>query len=118
MSGGTFDYKQYQIQDIRESIERELNTQGKDRPKSELWSDDEYYKKYPEELKYPTLRKDIEEKFKEAVKILKQAEIYVKRIDWYLSGDDSEDSFIKRLEKELCQVTIENSDMVNVCREN
>lgn len=101
MSGGHFDYKQYQIQEIRDSIERELNNQGKDKSKSELWSGDEYYKKYPEELKYPTLRKDIEEKFKEAIKILKQAEIYIQRIDWYLSGDDGEKSFIERLEEEL-----------------
>lgn len=104
MSGGHFDYKQYQIQEIRDSIERELNNQGRKKPKSELWSGDDYYEKYPEELNYPTLRKDIEEKFKEAVKILKQAEIYIQRIDWYLSGDDGEDSFIERLNKELKQI--------------
>lgn len=106
MSGGAFDYKQYHIHDIRDSIERELNSQGRNKPKSELWSGDEYYKQYPEELKYPTLRKDIEEKFKEAIKILKQAEIYVQRIDWYLSGDDGEDSFITRLEKELKELEV------------
>jgi len=104
MSGGHFDYKQYELQEIRDSIERELNAQGKDKSKSELWAGDDYYNKYPEDLKYPTLRKDIEEKFKEAVKILKQAEIYVQRIDWYLSGDDAEDTFIERLEEELKQL--------------
>ncbi|MCK9429324.1 MAG: hypothetical protein M0R17_04920 [Candidatus Omnitrophica bacterium] len=105
MSGGHFDYKQYQIQEIRDSIERELNNQGKDKPKSELWSDEEYYTKYPEEMKYLTYRTDIEEKFKEAIKILKRAEIYVQRIDWYLSGDDGEDSFIERLEEELKEIS-------------
>ena len=40
-------------------------------------------------------------KLKEAVKSLKQAKIYVTRVDWLLSGDDNETTFFKRLDEEL-----------------
>ena len=43
MSGGYFDYNQYRINDIADRIERELNRQGKEKPKDELYFDDEKY---------------------------------------------------------------------------
>ena len=36
MSGGHFDYQQYRINDIADSIEHELNIQGKEKPKDKL----------------------------------------------------------------------------------
>ena len=41
------------------------------------------------------------EAMKEAYRILRLAEIYAKRIDWMMSGDDSEESMHKRLKVEL-----------------
>jgi hypothetical protein len=105
MSGGHFEYDQYRINTIHDSIESYLLKQGKPKYKSELYAGDDYYAQYPEEKCYPVLRKDIEEKFKKALVILKQASIYAQRIDWYLSGDDGEDTFIERLEKELKQLS-------------
>ena len=95
MSGGHFDYNQYRIGYIAESIEsivekNRMPVDKKDRLDS--WDDREFYYDYPDE---------IIEKFKEGVKILKQAEIYAQRIDWLLSGDDGEESFLKRLEEDL-----------------
>jgi hypothetical protein len=101
MSGGHFDYKQYQIDDIADSIERELNKQGKEKPKDELYGDEEYYERYPDERFYHAYPEIVQEKMREAVKQLKIAAIYVQRIDWLLSGDDSEEGFIKRLSKDL-----------------
>ena len=92
MSGGHFDYNQYRINDIADSIERELNRQGKEKPKDELYGDKEYYYTYPE---------IVQEKMKEAVKQLKIAAIYAQRVDWFLSGDDGEESFIERLAEDL-----------------
>ena len=92
MSGGYFDYNQYRINDIADSIERELNRQGKEKPKDELYFDDEYYYTYPE---------IVQEKMREAVKQLKIAALYAQRVDWLLSGDDDEESFIKRLSDDL-----------------
>lgn len=101
MSGGHFDYNQYRINDIIDSIERSLNIQGKEKPKSELFSDDEYYIKYPEERFYYTYPKEVQEKLKEGIKALKIASVYAHRIDWFLSGDDGEESFLKRLLEDL-----------------
>lgn len=41
---------------------------------------------------------------REAIKALKIAHIYAQRVDWYLSGDDGEKSFLSRLEQELKDV--------------
>ena len=41
------------------------------------------------------------EKFKEGLKILRQAEVYAHRIDWLISGDDGEDNFLERLKQDL-----------------
>ena len=38
---------------------------------------------------------------KRAVYILRMAYIYAKRVDWMLSGDDSEESLAKLLEEDL-----------------
>jgi hypothetical protein len=101
MSGGHFDYKQYKINEITDSIERELNRQGEEKPKDELYGDEAYFEKYPEEKYYYTYSDIVQEKMKEAVKQLKIAAVYAQRVDWFLSGDDSEESFIKRLNDEL-----------------
>lgn len=89
MSGGHFDYQQYRLDDMANDIETviyhnnstELNTFG-DRIGADL----------PD---------DIIEEFKHAVTLLREAAIYVQRIDWLLSGDDGEDSFRTRLKKDL-----------------
>ena len=41
------------------------------------------------------------EEFKCALNLLKTTRIYIKRIDWLVSGDDSEESFHERLQEEL-----------------
>lgn len=77
MSGGAFDYDQYRIRDIAESIECEI---------------------YQNSDKYES--KTIEE-FKNAVDLLNKAEIYATRVDYLISGDDGEESFHKRLNEDL-----------------
>lgn len=44
------------------------------------------------------------EELRKAVHILRQAVVYVQRIDWLLSGDDGEDSFHERLKEELSKL--------------
>ena len=102
MSGGKFDYNQYRIRQIWEDIQQELDKQGKEKPKEDLrYYDKEYFEKYPEERFEYVHREDVQQIFKEAIEILKKAEIYTQRIDWYLSGDDSEDSLVSRLKSEF-----------------
>jgi hypothetical protein len=104
MSGGAFDYNQYKIGYIADQIDEVIVKNGLEKTPEELknnWIDPEWYKKYPEDLfhyKYPD---DVIEKMKEGVEILKKAEIYAQRIDWLLSGDDGEKSFLSRLEEDL-----------------
>ena len=43
MSGGAFDYKQYNIREIHETIQSELERMGSPKPKQELWNNKEYY---------------------------------------------------------------------------
>lgn len=101
MSGGHFDYNQRRILDIAESVQHELDIQGKPKSKEELFMEQEYYDKHPEEAVNFTYPEDIQKEFKKAVDCLEKAYIYAQRIDWYLSGDDGEDSFRKRLKEEL-----------------
>ena len=107
MSGGTFDYNQRRIRYIADDIEQEIAKSGKPKTPRELkeedgWRDnDEWYKKYPEDLNHHKLRDEILEEFKNAYEILRKAEIYAQRVDWYLAGDDGEDSFLERLKSDL-----------------
>jgi len=101
MSGGFFGHQQYRIRQIWEDIEQELENQGKEMPKEKLFSRQEYSDKYPEEKYYITYPAEIQAKFREAIEALKKAEIYAQRVDWYLSGDDGEESFLRRLDDDL-----------------
>ena len=101
MSGGAFDYNQYRIREIWEYIQEELDRQGKEKPKDEIYGDEEYFERYPDEKCYDTYPKIVQEKMREAVKQLKIAAVYAQRVDWFLSGDDGEESFIERLAEDL-----------------
>lgn len=81
MSGGAFNYNDYHITGIADQIE-EFIRDNEDRS--------EY--RYSE----ATIQR-----FREAVKLLREAGVYVHRIDWLVSGDDGEESFHKRLERDL-----------------
>jgi hypothetical protein len=105
MSGGAFNYDQYKIGYMVDQIEETVVKNGVEKTPEELknegWRDPDWYKKYPEDLfhyKYPD---EVIEKMKEGIEVLKRAQIYAQRIDWLLSGDDGEESFLRRLEEEL-----------------
>ena len=94
MSGGVFDYQQYRLSDIAERIRREINNNNikPDWIAPEDWNG----QKWTDE----TIAK-----FKRGVELLEQAEVYAQRIDWLLSGDDSEESFHKRLKEDWEELT-------------
>ena len=105
MSGGAFDYNQYKIGYIIEEIEEVINDNGRKKTKEELkqevWRDPNWYKKYPEDLFHYKYSDEVIDKMKEGIEVLKRAQIYAQRIDWLLSGDDGEKSFVRRLEEDL-----------------
>lgn len=85
MSGGAFDYKQYNLEYIADEIDKLIETNDKK---------DEYG--YSRSYSPQTL-----EKFKEAARTLRLAGKMAHRIDWLVSGDDGEESFHKRWEEEI-----------------
>lgn len=103
MSGGHFDYVQYRINDIVNSIEEIISRNNLEiaegnKPKDEWGFYEESYYEYPPHI--------IEE-FKNAVKYLKIAQVYAQRVDWLVSGDDGEESFMKRLDEDLNKLNLQ-----------
>jgi hypothetical protein len=99
MSGGHFEYQQYRINDIADSIQEEIDNNGRllteqERQDYFLMGDEKptHHYEYPEEV--------IAE-LKKGVEYLRIAAIYAQRIDWLLSGDDGEGSFLERLKSEI-----------------
>jgi hypothetical protein len=101
MSGGFFNINKYQLEDMVDQIEQELERQGKPKDKEDLWLIDDYYKQHPQELFYETYPQEVQDIFKEAINALKIAGIYAQRVDWFLSGDDGEESLVSRLAADL-----------------
>ena len=87
MSGGYFEYKQFHLRDIADSVEQIINDGGKI---SSLRDD------------YNTIfSKETISMFCEAYIQLRKAEIFAHRIDWLLSCDDTEETFHQRLQEDL-----------------
>jgi hypothetical protein len=111
MSGGHFNYDQYKIGYIADSIERLVQKNGVKKTREELkdegWRDPEWYEKYPEDLYHHRYPDHVIEKFKEGVRILREAQVYAHRIDWLVSGDDGEESFARRLKDDLEMAKLE-----------
>ena len=85
MSGGYFDYVQDRM------------FRAADRLASLIETDDQYSKE--------TLAE-----FGKALAMLRASAIYLQRIDWLISGDDTEKSFHKYLKEELLFIPKENSN--------
>ena len=93
MSGGRFDYLQYRFTEIVDVIEQEIiDNNAEPRPK-------DWFK--PNNFCEETIAE-----FRKGIEYIKKAQIYVQRIDWLLSGDDGEESFLKRLKEELKELEI------------
>jgi hypothetical protein len=81
MSGGYFNYDQYRISDMANSIREDILSKN-----SEI---NQYYSEY------------FIEKLKEVHDLLIISCQYAQRADWVLSGDDNESDFDKRLNEDL-----------------
>lgn len=109
MSGGAFDYKQYNIRWIADDIEQVIERSGRPKTKEELkdesWGrDSSWYEKYPEDLHHYKYPDEVIEEFKKGVEMLRKAHVYAQRIDWLISGDDGEESFHERLKEDLSKL--------------
>jgi len=93
MSGGHFDYKQHSLLDMADSIGSAIL--NNDSTAQDEWGSDIGRHYTPETIA----------EFEKAVKALKLAYVYAQRIDWLLSCDDGEDSFHRRLQAQLKELT-------------
>lgn len=89
MSGGHFDYDQYKILHMAEAIESIIHRNNSE--EVDEWG----YK-----TSYNFSEETIDE-FIYAVLYLNLAYTYAQRIDWLVSGDDSEETFHRRLTDDL-----------------
>lgn len=83
MSGGAFDYAQYTMGNIASQIE-------------EMLASDSYF--------CSPISDETRAKFKETIVMLKKSEAMVQRIDWFVSGDDGEETFHRRWAEELSKI--------------
>ena len=93
MSGGHFDYQQYRLHDIAQSITELIES-----------NDDTAKDRYGDRIGHGFSAETIA-RFRDAVHALRVAEIYVQRVDWLVSCDDGEDSFHRRLADELAKLS-------------
>jgi hypothetical protein len=104
MSGGAFDYWQYHISQIADQIEgyivnnNDLSLDEWGTPRGREYS--------PETVK----------RFKEGLFALRLAFIYAQRIDWLISGDDGENTFHQRLNRELDEIFSEYVEQAKALR--
>lgn len=89
MSGGHFQYRQWEISHIADAIDELILDNDSD----DL---DEYGYTKGTHFGSETIAE-----FKIGLELLRRARIYTQRIDWLVSADDGEDAFHIRLRKEL-----------------
>jgi len=89
MSGGAFCYKQYALHDIADQIQNVIDNNSS--TEKNQWGENKG-------RGYPSV---VIEEFAMAVRLLRRAGVYAHRIDYLLSCDDSEDSFLKRMAEDL-----------------
>jgi dissimilatory sulfite reductase (desulfoviridin) alpha/beta subunit len=92
MSGGHFNNDQHRIGQIADEVEHLIEI-----------NDEEETDSYGDKIGY-FFSQEVIEKFKEAVHILRKAEVMAHRIDWLVSGDDGEDSFLRRWDEDLSKL--------------
>jgi hypothetical protein len=89
MSGGHFQYKQWEIFNIADEVEHLIIHNGSQ--SFDVWRN----------IRHTNLTPETIEEFKKGLVLLRQAYVYAQRIDWLVSGDDGEDSFHSRLKHDL-----------------
>lgn len=91
MSGGYFEYSQWNVEELAEDIDRVIarSNKFKDNPPDE----DSYEHCY-------VYTAETLAKFAKARDALRQAAKMAQRVDWLLSGDDGEESFHERWAEE------------------
>ena len=120
MSGGHFEYQQYRIRDIADTIERDINGRELDeddiqeikRDYESGWQDKDFYEYCKKHMRTPPddYQPCTFSEFKHGYVLLRLSEIYAQRIDWLQSGDDGEENFHERLAEDIAELKEELKD--------
>ncbi len=97
MSGGSFDYREYIIDDIAERIRLAIDNNDSD--ECDAWGTRIGRGYLPEVIA----------RFREAEAAMRRAAIYAHRIDYLFAGDDGEQSFLRRLDEDLKELERKNA---------
>lgn len=98
MSGGYFDYDQYRIDRIADDVKQILvNVAEGDAPDYQQYENVSTYESLVTGWKY-----------------LKIAAIFAQRIDYLISGDDSENSFHRRIKEDSLQYAREKREIIEL----
>ena len=89
MSGGHFRYVQHQLTEVYEEIEAQVENNGSE--ERDDWND----------LRYDNFSSETLTRLKLAARLTRLAQKAIQRVDWLVSGDDDEEYFQKRWDKEL-----------------
>ena len=74
--------------------------------------EEHYFDESGEEVFYRDFKPETLARFREAVVQLRRAAIFAKRIVWLLNVDDGEDSFLRRIDKELAALESNNQEPI------
>ena len=99
MSGGHFEYRQYQVQEIADEIDRLIAKVHKTREDIKGSPEDPSHPDYVWD-RYYLFSDETLAKFAKARDTLIKASQMAQRVDWLVSGDDGEESFHRRWEEE------------------
>ena len=95
MSGGFFDYQDYRLEEMAKALRLEI-AKCRQKPEwAEAWSD--YSCSFLAEMS-------------KAYNQLVELRVRLHRLDWVLSGDDSEETFFRKLLSELEQVELDDPE--------
>lgn len=113
MSGGYWDYIQHRFTDVIEDIKSLIDKNGKKKTEEELKNslyDKTWFEKYPADMYHRKYDDKVIAKFNEAIETIKKAQIYIQEIDWLLSGDTGEESFLQRIKDAMGEKIDDNLD--------
>ena len=91
MSGGAFEYKERQIRELLDMLHISMDV-------------------FVSECKNAgeKLHEDVVYEYVQAATILQKAYIYLNRLDYLFSGDDDQESFLRRLKDDLKEEMVED----------
>ena len=91
MSGGVFDYQNYRLNDFVDIINKEVLKPNK--------QESDYYDNLQDATKEQAAA--IKTECRDLVQVLESTSKRLKNLDWFLSGDDGEETYLEHIAEEL-----------------